>query len=176
MVPVGSSGPDGIALFAPVGEPWDGCSMSNRTPQDVWQSRDLIVLRAIVTKRDERPGHPITSHDLARDLGMGVDHVLAAVQNLATSHIEIAEQSSLTSWDAFVTGVTESGLRAAGAWPSPEAAADRLIAALNDKIDGLPEDSPKQNRLKSVRDGLLGAGRDVLVEVAGAVLTGRIPV
>ena len=48
------------------------------------------------------------------------------------------------------------------------------MAALKDKIDEL-EDSPTENGLQSVRDGLFGAGRDGAVEVAGAVRTGRTP-
>jgi hypothetical protein len=42
-------------------------------------------------------------------------------------------------------------------------------------IDATADGSPKQSRLKAARDGLLAAGRDVIVDVAGAAITGRLP-
>lgn len=145
-------------------------------PTDTWETRDLPLLRTIVAMRDAEPGHPITSHALAEAAAVTPDQARSALQNLGAEFVILKDASSMAQWDVFVIGVTAEGLRAAGAWPSPETAADRLLAAIDEQISVLPEGSPRSSKLKAARDGLLGAGRDVLVSVAAAVLTGRIPV
>lgn len=142
---------------------------------DVWATRDLPVLIAAVRLLDEQPGLPRQASEIAEVTGLPETEVQKALRNLATGYLEVADWASLTSHDYVAVGFTSDALRATGAWPSPELAADRLLAALGTAIDNATEGSPKQSRLKALRDGFVAAGRDITVEVAAAVLTGRIP-
>ncbi|HEY8721483.1 hypothetical protein [Pengzhenrongella sp.] len=72
-----------------------------------------------------------------------------------------------------ITHISAKARRELGLWPSAEAGADRLMAALDALIaQAKPAD---RSRLEKVRDGLVGAGRDMVVSVAAAVITGQIP-
>lgn len=62
----------------------------------------------------------------------------------------------------------------AGAWPSPDTAADRLLAALQAAVDKAPEGSKAKTRARRLLDGFLAAGRDFAVDVASGVVTGQI--
>ena len=50
-----------------------------------------------------------------------------------------------------------------------------MIEALEQMIDNTPEGSPKQSRLKASLAWIRDTGRDVMVEVAAAAITGRLP-
>ncbi|MDP9466556.1 MAG: hypothetical protein M3P31_04860 [Actinomycetota bacterium] len=72
-----------------------------------------------------------------------------------------------------VTHVTGDGRRAVGAWPTPQSLADRLVEAVE---RGLAEASSEEERSRwqKLRDGITGAGRDVMVGVATAALGGAV--
>jgi len=142
---------------------------------DIWTTRDLPVLVAAVRLLDEQPGLPRQAGEIAELTGLPEGDVQKALHNLATDYLDVADWGSLAGHDFVAVGFTSNALRATGAWPSPELAADRLLAALGAAIDNATEGSPKQSRLKAIRDGFVAAGRDITVEVAAAVLTGRIP-
>ena len=72
-----------------------------------------------------------------------------------------------------VLGMTPVGLRQIGAWPSPEAAWERLIQEVERRAETAAE-GPERTRWQRLRDSLLGIGRDLGVEVAGSVLTGGV--
>lgn len=126
---------------------------------DVWTTRDLPVLAATARLLDEKPGHPRQANKVEAATGIAEADVKRAFVNLSREHLDVADWGGMTSKDYAVTGITADGLRAAGQWPSPEVAADRLVAALNELIDNTTEGSPKQSRLKAARDSLLGVGR-----------------
>lgn len=142
---------------------------------DVCGPRDFPVLVATARLLDQTH-RPQMSQSIAKVLGLDQRDVAAALTNLSHRHLEVRDASTYGERGCYVVGIRPAGLEAVGQWPSPETAADRLIAALEALIDNTAEGSPKQSRLKAARDGLLGAGRDVLVEVAGAAITGRIPI
>jgi len=68
--------------------------------------------------------------------------------------------------------VTAAGRREVGQWTSPDTAADRLMAPLQPAIDRA--DGDQKRRLQEVRDGLLGTGRDVIVDLAAAVIARQV--
>lgn len=148
--------------------------MNQNLLDDVWSIRDLPVLVATVRLLDET-GRPVQANQISTATGIAEAEVQRALTNLGREHLEVADWGSLVGKDWVAIAKTAAGLRAAGAWPSAEVAADRLIAALEEIIDNTVDGSPKQSRLKAARDALLAAGRDVLVEVAGAAITGRVP-
>lgn len=148
--------------------------MSASTLPDVWATRDYPVLIAAAQLLDA-DGLPHTSDEIAEVAGIERAAVVRALVNLGHGFLEVRSESSINEEDCFVTGITAEGLRAAGQWPSPETAADRLISALDEQIDNTVEGTPKASRLHTLRDNITSVGRDVLVEVMGGVLTGRIP-
>ncbi len=141
---------------------------------DLWSTRDYPVLLVVARLLREQP-RPLMSHELADLTGLEHQEVVGALTNLGHRHLDVRDASSEGMRDNYVVGILPAGLEAVGQWPSPAAAADRLVAALDAMIDATAEGSPKQSRLKAARDGLLAAGRDVLVDVAGAAITGRLP-
>jgi len=141
---------------------------------DLWSARDYPVLVAVARRLREAP-RPLMSHELAEVTGLHHQEVVGALTNLGHRHLDVRDASSEGVRDNYVVGIMPAGLEAVGQWPSPDAAADRLVAALNAMIDATADGSPKQSRLKAARDGLLAAGRDVIVDVAGAAITGRLP-
>jgi hypothetical protein len=82
--------------------------------------------------------------------------------------MEVAELPGVV----IVTELTPAGRREVGLWPFPDTAADRLMAALGQAIERAPQ-GPQKTRLQKIRDGFLSAGRDLIVDVAGGVLTGQ---
>ena len=141
---------------------------------DLWSARDYPVLVAVARLLREAP-RPLMSHELVEVTGLHHQEVVGALTNLGHRHLDVRDASSEGVRDNYVVGIMPAGLEAVGQWPNPDAAADRLVAALNAMIDATADGSPKQSRLKAARDGLLAAGRDVIVDVAGAAITGRLP-
>lgn len=142
--------------------------------EDKWSSRDLPVLITAVRLLEEED--TVDAATIASELGLSHRAVVVALTHLGHQHLEVSDMSSFDAADNYVTGVRPAGLEAAGQWPTPEAAADRLSAALEAMLDAAPEGSSRRSRLIALRDGVLGAGRDVIVDVAASVITGRLPV
>lgn len=144
---------------------------------DQWTSRDLPVLIATVELLDEAAGRPVDEKKIVAATGMDRDDVVRALVNLERRHLDVNLNKAMGGQVvlAIVRGVTAAGLEASGTWPTPEDAVDRFLAALDRVIDETPSNTPKAGRLLAIRDGAKSMSRDVLVEVMGAVLTGRIP-
>lgn len=143
---------------------------------DTWTSRDLPVLAAAAALLD-LDGQIYNESELESAVGLPRQEVIRALKVLNGPYLDV---------DLFgdmgrkvlrynVRGITADGLRAVGQWPSPDIAADRMIQAIDSLIEGSAEGSPKSGKLKAARDALLGIGRDVFVDIAGAAITGRIP-
>ncbi|WP_146086526.1 hypothetical protein [Rathayibacter sp. AY1D1] len=140
---------------------------------DVWTTRDYPVLVAVAWLLEEHD--LLQSSDIAAFCGRSQRDVVLALTNLGHRHLVVKDASTYDGRDNYVTGIRPEGLEAVGQWPSPDVAAERLITALDALVDNAPMDSPKRNRLVAIRDGLLTAGRDVMIDVAAAVISGRIP-
>ncbi|MBD8585967.1 hypothetical protein IFT90_15535 [Frigoribacterium sp. CFBP 8766] len=140
---------------------------------DVWAARDYPVLMAVAKMLEEQD--VLQSQEIATSSGQSQREVVLALTNLGHRHLVVKDASGFNERDNYVVGIRPEGLEAVGQWPSSDVAADRLIAALDALVDTSPIDSPKQNRLVAIRDGFATAGRDVLVDVAAAVISGRIP-
>jgi hypothetical protein len=73
----------------------------------------------------------------------------------------------------FRTDIAAKGQREVGQWPSPDTAADRLLATLETAVEKAPTEEAK-SRAKRALEAVRGAGRDFLVDVASGVVTGQI--
>lgn len=140
---------------------------------DQWYSRDLLVLREIATVLSSDPDAHVDVDHLAEKFGLDQRTASAVTGTLRDAgFIDGMEVEDLPGL-VIVTKLTPAGRREVGLWPSPDTAADRLMAALEQAIEQAPE-GPQKTRLKKIRDGFLSAGRDLIVDVAGGVLTGQI--
>lgn len=66
---------------------------------------------------------------------------------------------------------TEKGRRAVGLWPT---ALDRIVAQLEAIANDAQEDDDTRSRARRILDGFTGAGREIGLAVAAAVLTGQV--
>lgn len=137
---------------------------------DTWYARDFLILREVARRIEA--GESLQTSDIAETLGID-----PRVAGKAGSRLK--EDGFVKGGEAMGRGVirfidvTARGRREVGQWPSPDTAADRLMAALEQAIDRAPEGEQK-TRLQKIRDGFLGAGRDLIVDIASGVITGQI--
>jgi hypothetical protein len=139
---------------------------------DSWFSRDLPVLIKVVRHFDVTH-QPLAATTIAEELGWEVDKVTAAVRALIRGGYVAELGIDAGPGGEWIGQVSGQAYREVGAWPSVDAAADRLLAALDAAVERAPEGEPK-SRAKRIRDGFLAAGRDFAVDVASGVLTGQI--
>jgi hypothetical protein len=141
--------------------------MTKQLP-DTWHSRDLPVLRAAVTIIDAT-NQMASLQQLAEATGLSEDDTRRAV--LALNRGGYVEGAITPVWgDDLVDGVNDvvgEAYRLTGAWPSPEAIADRFLAALTDVAEH-GTDEVTRSRARKALDGLGSLTRDTLVSVAGA--------
>jgi hypothetical protein len=142
---------------------------------DTWASRDLPVLKAIAARLDQSPGRPLFIDDLRAAVAdqMSADDVTRAVTALHDAQIIEAGYSPRRGGVSNIGGVRSisgEGRRLVGMWPTPETALDRMLAAL-EQIEATSDDPDERSRAARFRDGLLGAGRDLAVEVIAATIT-----
>jgi len=131
---------------------------------DLWATRDHPVLVAAARLLEERRP-PITSNDIAAAAGLEHQDSVRALLHLGDEHLKIRDSSTYDGLDCYVYGITPEGLRAAGQWPSPEAAAERFLAALDELIKNTDEGSPKGAWLRTLRQHVTSFGLDVLGRV-----------
>jgi hypothetical protein len=122
---------------------------------DTWYARDFLVLREVARRAEA--GESLLRDDIAEALGMEARVVGKARSRLKEDGLldgrEGAGEEVLLFGD-----LTGKGRRAVGQWPSPDIAADRLLAALESTIVRAPEGEQK-TRLQKIRDGFASAGR-----------------
>jgi DNA-binding MarR family transcriptional regulator len=141
---------------------------------DTWFSRDLPVLEAAVRLNDADPYVGPTVRDIAADTGVDSDAVMRALKALEhTGYVEVRWMMS-GGGSSRVSAVDERARRIAGAWPSAEDLADRILAVLDERIEHAGDDE-ERSKWSKIRAGVLSAGRDFLVELSAAVLTRQIP-
>jgi len=135
---------------------------------DTWHARDLIVLRAAVSTIDET-GEMADVSQLCAATGLSQTEVERAVLALDRGQY-VTGMITRTFGGAMVDGISEVGreaYRLTGAWPSPDAIADKLLAALTDVAEN-GDDEVSRSRARKALEGLGGLSRDLLVSVAGA--------
>lgn len=132
-----------------------------------WASRDLPVLRFIVSTFDTSPGEDVSGDLIASALETNLDEAEAAVRNLQRGGYLGEVTWGMGGWFS-VEDITERALRETGAWPNPEQQADQLLWLLQQKIDQAPTPEDR-SRWVRIRDSIGAAGRDLTVELAAAM-------
>ena len=138
--------------------------------ESTWEPRDLPVLDAIVRYFDEQDSAEIPdAGTFARITGMDPGQVGRAVRALSPRFVKTGPGlGGLT--EVPIMGVTDEARQAVGQWPTPEAVADRIVAALQEAAEREP-DQGKRTKLRAAAETLGSFGRDLLVNVAANVAT-----
>jgi hypothetical protein len=146
--------------------------------EDTWAGRDLLFLRELVDQLQLTPSTDITAQGVGTALSWDDRATLAAFQNLRRGgYLHEVAGAPRRGGDTAVDrplDVTEKALRAVGAWPTPETALDRIIAAL-EAIAENTDDEDTRTRARRILAGFAGAGRQIGIAVAGAAITGQLP-
>jgi hypothetical protein len=139
---------------------------------DVWYSRELPVLREAV--RGINAGlNGVPVRTIAEATGLNADDVVLSLHALeAVGLVEM--RWVMPAAHGRVWRVSGDAQRATGAWPTPEAALDRMIAAL-DAIAASTDDEDTRTRVAKIKDALLAGGKQIGLAVATTVITGVVP-
>lgn len=139
--------------------------------EDKWHSRDLPTLRAAARIAD---GDMVGARfqEIVAETGISLDDSMLALRALQDGGL-VEVRWMAPAQAARVLHISGEARRLVGLWPSPEVAADRLIAAIEAAIER-SDDPEERTRLRKFRDGLLGAGRDLAVAIGAAVITGQV--
>lgn len=142
---------------------------------DVWTSRDFPVL--LEAARLIEAGEPyVFEQPLAAATGLDRDQVIRAIVTLESGGYVEARMNRGDDRvsSATIVDISPQGMREVGLWPSAETGAERLLAALDALVEQAPNEA-ERSRWRKVREGIVGAGRDVLVSIAATVITGQLP-
>jgi DNA-binding MarR family transcriptional regulator len=139
---------------------------------DQWYSRDLLVLHEVACAFANDPQATPEASDIAKALDLDEDLVGIIGESLKEAGYV---DGITTSSDGIIifTKLTPAGRREVGLWPSPETAADRLLAALQAAVDNAPTEEAKSKARRAL-DAVVSAGRDFAIDVASGVVTGQI--
>ena len=141
---------------------------------DTWNSRDLPVLREAVRLADENEHRPPSANSIEASLEMTPEDVQRALNALASAGL-IDTIGSFGRLHMDVISVSADARRLAGAWPTPEAGLDRMLAALEAIAHDTGAAENTRRRARSILDALSGADPQMGIDVATAILSGQVP-
>ncbi|MCW2678567.1 MAG: uncharacterized protein JWR70_3607 [Modestobacter sp.] len=141
---------------------------------DVWFTRDLPVLRAIVRLLDEPPhgsapylGAIVPASGLPKPLVVSAANALAAagyVQTLTNHAGEIVR----------FTAVSAEARRLTGLWPTPQGQWERLVEQLEARANGAMTDV-ERSRWRAMADAATALGPDDGALLMAALIGGYVP-
>jgi hypothetical protein len=139
---------------------------------DVWHTRDFPVLREVCRAKEQQHGVGFVDlHPISETLGIPYEQATAAALDLERgSYVELLQAGGST---IHVKDVTDTALREVGLWPSPETALDRMIAALQDIAENT-DDEDTRTRTRKILEAVTGAGRELGIAVAAAIIGGQL--
>lgn len=147
---------------------------------DTWTTRELPVLRALVTSFEDVETSSVRIETLVATSGLDEKEVQRALRALSSAEppYVIGQKPNQVSYPIVVTEVTERARRAVGQWPTSDLPGDVLLAALRDEADREPDET-KRSRLRRAADALGAVGSDVvtkvLAEILGTGIEGHMP-
>ncbi len=132
----------------------------------------MPVLKAAVEWFDDPDSNIMNMPDIVELSGLAEDDVKRALRRISSAfppYIDGVETAE-AAYPIAISSVTERAIRAAGAWPTPETLADRIVAALEDTAAN-GESEVERTRAQKILDGAKGVGKGVLTSVLVKVLT-----
>lgn len=141
-----------------------------------WETRDLLVLRAVVQIEDET-GERVEAGQIAEATGFeaaDVQRALGALGREQPPFFRVVDDSDMSGTHyAGAENCTGHARRTVGAWPTPDGLADSIVAALQDAADNAPTEE-ERGRARKILDGVGGVGKGVLTGVLVKVLSGEV--
>lgn len=134
---------------------------------DRWTTRDYPVLEWIVGAFDNPDYTAVTDDAISDALNLSQDDVYAAAKNLDRGGY-LANVTWSFGKGFRIVDITERALRETGLWPNDEAVADQLMWFLERKVE-TASTADERSRWTKIRDGFVGGGRDVAVELVAAI-------
>jgi hypothetical protein len=139
---------------------------------DSWSAYEYPLLVAIAKRAEQSDGYmqllsdEILEEVVQPDAEDRYKFERALVRLGQTGYIKVINVMWGKPYPMHLTGITERGLRAVGAWPSPDSVVDTLLRRLEEQANNMAVSQPeKSKKLKEVVGFLAGAGREVLVNV-----------
>lgn len=139
---------------------------------DTWATRDLPILRAIVQLVEERD--LTRAEEIAERTGFDRETVNLGVRALRSEDPPFFTASaSMGGGFGSIHNVTGHARRTVGQWPSAEGLADRITEALAVAAERT-DDEEQKGLLRRTARYFGSAGRDLLVDVTGAVIARQV--
>jgi hypothetical protein len=140
-----------------------------------WEAT-LPVLETVMDLYDQASaGEDVSQMQVAKQLGReeGDSGVSRAFEVLERNGYVVAGGMNIDSIPGPLTvAPTEKAMQLLAGWPtSGEAAVEKLISILDERIDSTP-DEEKKGKLRALRDSLIDVGEGIAAEVMVKVLTG----
>lgn len=142
---------------------------------DTWNSREFPILRetARQLEYEENADGGVRVHQIAAALNLSPEIVYRSVRILESDGL-LEGVWMQPSTHGRITQISGRARQLVGQWPTPETAADRLLAAL-DALASQSPDEPTRTRARTVREQVGGFSRDTLAAIAATIITGQIP-
>lgn len=142
---------------------------------DTWHNRDLPVLREVVTRIDAQTRAKLPFKELTAALDFDDDTTSRALAALERDDLVTLKWDIRGDWARIqsIDDVSADAYRQVGAWPTPDTAADRLIAAL-EHLAATTDNDDERTRVRKILDGFAGSGRQIAVGVGTAIITGQV--
>jgi hypothetical protein len=141
---------------------------------DTWEGRDLPVLREAVRGADAEPNVGIRFEAISAATGLSVDDVYRAARALEDAGF-VTVHGVIPPHASRINHVSAEARQITGAWPTPEHALDRMVAALEAIAGNTEADEDTRSRARRALDGIKAGGRDVLVASLAAAAASAVP-
>ncbi|HEY8737808.1 MAG TPA: hypothetical protein VIO62_12285 [Candidatus Dormibacteraeota bacterium] len=144
---------------------------------DSWSAYDYPVLVAIARRAEQSIAYmDVMTDNILDEVSTSPDDRYkferAIVRLDKNGYIEALSVAWGQPYPMRVLGITERGLRAAGAWPNPENVVKAILERLEQRANELAISAPEKSAgLKNAVGFLAGAGREVLVNVVTGVVS-----
>jgi hypothetical protein len=138
--------------------------------EDTWASRDLPVLDAVVSMKEEDMFLIPTVAGIAERCGLDVMDVGRAVKALDGTYLDL--QMLISGGDPspwFVQSVYPSARFAVGQWPTGDVLVERLVQGLDEAAEA-ESDPERRSRLKNAAAWIGGGLRDVAANALGTAI------
>ncbi|NYD20954.1 hypothetical protein [Kineococcus aurantiacus] len=137
-----------------------------------WTERDLPVLQWLAQRLDPIDAYDVSGPEpIADALGIPLDSAKAALRNLARDGLIRGIPVGELPYPIRISEVTPDGLRAAGAWPSPDSVVDALVRELHARAD-TASDPEEKTRWQRMAEQVGGTAREIFVGVVTAQIGG----
>jgi len=148
---------------------------ANGGPLD-WNDVVLPVLRAVYAAYpNAQPELGVDQRMINAQLGREADdeETSRVLEELVQSgYLDMTMDTDQSQGPAFCR-LSEKGLRTVAAWPSPDAAVESLVAALDERIE-TAESEAEKGKLRALRESVGQVSREVVADVLSKVITGQM--